>query len=102
MPPITRLRLWLAALLAGLLAVPAAASAGTFGYLKVKGLSQPRYETEKVELRLPAYDGKQLYLEITKPKQAGRYPVILESSPYHGTIADREGTRILPDPKDAD
>jgi uncharacterized protein len=28
--------------------------------------------------------------------------VILESSPYHGTLADRDGRRILPEPRDAD
>ena len=34
--------------------------------------------------------------------RAGRFPVILEASPYHGTLADRDGTRILPEPRDAD
>jgi len=28
--------------------------------------------------------------------------VILEASPYHGTLADRDGTRILPDPRGRD
>ena len=28
--------------------------------------------------------------------------MILESSPYHGTLADRDGTRILPEPRNAD
>ena len=53
-------------------------------------------------IRLPAYDGEELYIEVTRPKAAGRYPVILEASPYHGTLADRDGTRILPEPRDAD
>jgi uncharacterized protein len=85
--------------------LPAAASAApppAFDYTTIQGLSQPQYETEKTVVNLPAYDGKLLYLEITKPKAAGRYPVILESSPYHGTLADRDGTRILPDPKGPD
>ena len=38
----------------------------------------------------------------SKPKAEGHWPVILEASPYHGTIADRDGTRILPGPKNAD
>ncbi len=72
-------------------------------YLKTKGLSAPVYDKTAPEVvRLPAYDGEQLYLEIVRPKADGRFPVILESSPYHGTLADRDGTRILPGPKDAD
>ena len=71
-------------------------------YLKAKGLSNPVYATTRHIVRLPAYDGEQLYLEIVRPDAAGRFPVILESSPYHGTLADRDGTRILPGPKGAD
>jgi uncharacterized protein len=63
-------------------------------------LSQPVFsEIEKTSLRLKAFDGAELYIEVTKPKAPGRYPVILEASPYHGTIADRDGTRILTHPK---
>ena len=51
---------------------------------------------------LPAFDGEPLYIEVTRPSAAGRFPVILEASPYHGTLADRDGTRILPEPRDAD
>ena len=70
-------------------------------YLKIKGLSAPVYdETTRDVVRLPAFDGEQLYLEIVRPVGVGRFPVILESSPYHGTLADRDGTRILPGPKD--
>ena len=47
-------------------------------------------------------DGRQLYVEVTRPKRMRKNPVILEASPYHGTLADREGTRILPEPRDAD
>lgn len=72
-------------------------------YGKVEGVSQVRYkadEIEQVSLRMPSFDGAGIYLEITKPKGVTNLPVILESSPYHGTIADREGTRILPLPLD--
>ncbi len=87
--------------LGGALAVPPAAGAATAtDYTKIKGRSTARYSVEKKVVRLPAFDGRVLYIEVTKPKGAGRFPVILEASPYHGTLADREGTRILPGPKD--
>ena len=70
-------------------------------YTQTRNLSQPRYETVREVVRLPAYDGEELYLEIVRPNTTGRFPVILESSPYHGTLADRDGTRILPEPRDA-
>ena len=95
------MRLLLLVLAAALLIAPAA-SAQTTDYTKTEGLSQPRYETVRDVLRVPAYDGRELYLEVTRPKAAGRFPVILEASPYHGTLADRDGTRILPEPRDAD
>jgi putative CocE/NonD family hydrolase len=84
-----------------LLASPAsAAPKKAFDYLDNKGLSETKYETAKTELTLPAaLDGVDLYIEVVKPKAEGRYPVILEASPYHGTLADRDGTRIFPDPK---
>ncbi len=70
-------------------------------YLKIKGLSAPVHdEITREVVRLGAFDGEQLYLEIVRPVGAGPFPVILESSPYHGTLADRDGTRILPGPKD--
>jgi uncharacterized protein len=71
-------------------------------YTQTRNLTQPRYETVREVVRLPAYDGEELYLEIVRPKGTGPFPVILESSPYHGTLADRDGTRILPEPRDAD
>lgn len=73
-----------------------------FDYTKVAGLSDASYETVKDKIELPMADGETVYIEITRPKQAGSWPVILESSPYHGTLADRDGTRILPEPRDAD
>ena len=80
-----------------------AAGAAPADYLKTEGLSAPVYaETTREVVRLPAYDGEQLYLEIVRPVGAGPFPVILEASPYHGTLADRDGTRILPGPKNDD
>jgi uncharacterized protein len=69
-------------------------------YLKTKGLSSAIYPTRRDVVHVPAYDGELLYLEIVRPDAPGPFPVILESSPYHGTLADRDGTRILPGPKD--
>jgi predicted acyl esterase len=71
-------------------------------YTLTRNLSQPRYEVVRDVVRVPAYDGEDLYLEVVRPQAAGRFPVILEASPYHGTLADRDGTRILPEPRDAD
>jgi hypothetical protein len=52
---------------------------------------------------LPMHDGIRLYVEVVRPDVAGRrFPVIMEASPYHGTLADRDGTRILPEPRNAD
>jgi hypothetical protein len=87
---------------AAVLLIAPVASAQTTDYTKTEGLSEPQYETVRDVLRVPAYDGRELYLEVTRPKAAGRFPVILEASPYHGTLADRDGTRILPEPRDAD
>ena len=83
---------------------PAVAADGgpAMNYKTNPGLSQPVFaagEIERTVVRLPAFDGVELYIEVVKPKAAGQYPVILEASPYHGTLADRDGTRILPDPK---
>ena len=79
----------------------AVAPAAAFDYsAQAKKLTKLRYETEKQVIPLPAYDGEVLYIEVTKPKAAGHWPTILEASPYHGTIADREGTRILPGPEE--
>ena len=94
-------RFALTTLILVLLALPAGASAGTFNYVEnAKSLSQPQHEVEEFDLELPSFDGKKLFINVTKPKGGGRFPVILEASPYHGTLADREGTRILPDPRD--
>ena len=74
-------------------------------YFQTKGLTQSRFTADQLErtvVRLPAYDGAELYIEVTKPKGETGLPVVLEASPYHGTLADREGTRILPGPVGAD
>src|SRR5688572_22657851 len=78
-------------------------SAAAFDYSAQAGkLTQPRYETEREVIRLPAYDGELLYIEVVRPKADGNWPVILEASPYHGTLADRDGTRIFPGSKNSD
>src|SRR5688500_9305456 len=101
MPALTRLLLPLAILVA--LALPTTAAAApeleAFDYVSnSRHLTQPKYETERTVIKLPAFDGKLLYIEVVKPKANHRFPVILEASPYHGTLADRDGTRIFPDP----
>jgi predicted acyl esterase len=103
----TRFRLLVLAALALALALTPTAHAAkpreaAFDYTAIRGLTTPKHETERTVVRLPAYDGKELYIEVVKPKADGRWPVILESSPYHGTLADRDGRRILPEPRDAD
>jgi len=71
-------------------------------YTKIRGLSQPRYATFREAIKVPAFDGRELYIEVVRPKASGHFPTILEASPYHGTLYDRTGTRILPEPRDAD
>ena len=86
---------------------PADPSAGPFDYIaQAPRLSQPDFPEIATEVvHLEAFDGKQLYLEITRPDPEihgdGPWPVILEASPYHGTVATRIGDRMFPDPKDA-
>ncbi|MGH2761060.1 MAG: CocE/NonD family hydrolase [Thermoleophilaceae bacterium] len=105
MRPVTR---WLfCALAAAMLAFAPTATAETAGppadYTKTEGLSEPQFaQTIREEIYVPMADGKRLYVEVVRPKAAGRRPVILEASPYHGTLADRDGTRILPEPRDED
>ena len=55
----------------------------------------------KQDENAPGGPDVRIHLEIVRPKANKEYPVILESSPYHGTIADRSGTRIFPGPKSA-
>ncbi|HVL81687.1 MAG TPA: CocE/NonD family hydrolase [Actinomycetota bacterium] len=55
--------------------------------------------TQHVEMS----DGTRLYVEVVRPDPGihgdGPWPVILEASPYHGTLAGRIGDRIFPDPR---
>jgi predicted acyl esterase len=102
-----RLRQGVALAVGLLLAVAPTAAAQSAGpptdYTKVEGLSEATFgELQRDALRVPMGDGTELYVEVVRPKAEGRYPVILEASPYHGTLADRDGTRILPDPQDGE
>ncbi|HSK23140.1 MAG TPA: CocE/NonD family hydrolase [Egicoccus sp.] len=81
-------------------------AAPPFDYVaQADALSQPQYPIEKFATTVPAFDGEEIYVEVTLPErhdEIEQWPVILEASPYHGTLADREGIRIFPDAKDAD
>ena len=81
---------------------PTKAHAGKpLDYDRLKGLSKPRYkEIVRESFDVPMKDGVELYVEVVRPKATGRYGTILELSPYHGTLADRSGTRIFPEPPD--
>ncbi|RZU30670.1 CocE/NonD family hydrolase [Blastococcus saxobsidens] len=80
--------------------------AAAFDYTQVAGLTADRFGTVQETLELPMHDGTEVHIEVTRPAGAdgrpadGQWPVILEASPYHGTLADREGRRILPEPRD--
>ena len=86
-------------------AAPRARSLKPFDYITLKKrLSQPKFpNTIRQSFNVQMADGETLYVEVVRPdpKKYGnrRLPVILEASPYHGTLADRKGTRIFPDPK---
>lgn len=96
----TRVSLLVAMLLAaaGLAAPTSGAVTKSFDYTRIKGLSEKRYAVRRDSALVPMKDGVKMYVEIVRPTKAGRYATILELSPYHGTAADRSGTRILPDP----
>jgi putative CocE/NonD family hydrolase len=75
--------------------------AGATDYTRIAGVSQPTYQaTRRDSFNVPMSDETNLYVEVVRPDADGRFPVILEASPYHGTLADRDGTRILPGPRD--
>jgi uncharacterized protein len=99
------LRWLLGVLVAASLACAPTAMAATAGppvdYTTTEGLSQPTFtDIMREQIFVPMADGKRLYVEVVRPRGAGQRPVILEASPYHGTLADRDGTRILPEPRD--
>ncbi|MGH2955139.1 MAG: CocE/NonD family hydrolase [Solirubrobacterales bacterium] len=98
----------LAAFAAAAFAAPAPAAAPSlrpFDYIGLADrLSQPVFpETNRTEQRVAMPDGEELYIEVVRPDPEvhgnGPWPVIMEASPYHGTLADRSGTRIFPDPE---
>lgn len=67
-------------------------------YTKLDGLSTPVHE-DIIEhsLMLRMRDGVGVYVEVIRPAKKGRYPVIAEISPYHGTLYERDGWRMLPE-----
>lgn len=84
-------------------AARAAVTAGApTDYTRVSGLSKPTYKTMRESFQVEMKDGTLIYVEVERPKAPGRFATILELSPYHGTLADRMGTRILPGPVDKD
>ncbi|MGH2739626.1 MAG: CocE/NonD family hydrolase [Actinomycetota bacterium] len=67
-------------------------------YTKIKGLSQPKYTNTITEtMMMPMADGVEVYVEVIRPDAKGKFPVIAEISPYHGTIYQRDGVRMLPE-----
>ena len=80
------------------------ASSPPFDYIaQAPVLSQPVYPDTVIEsTRLETADGEEIYVAITRPDPElygdGPWPVILEASPYHGTLHIRTGARIFPDP----
>jgi putative CocE/NonD family hydrolase len=79
-----------------------------FNYISLKSkLSRPIFpQTVRESFNVEMFDGETLYVEVVRPDPSTygerRLPVIMEASPYHGTLADRKGTRIFPDPVDAE
>lgn len=76
-------------------------------YIEAKGLSEPSYpKTITESYEVPMFDGIWLYAEVTWPDPSlygdGPWPVVMEVSPYHGTLADRDGIRVFPDARDAE
>src|SRR4051794_1880768 len=92
------------ALVAALAAAPADARTRDAGsaqmdYTKIAGLSQPQYSPRRARMTLPSSDGTKLDIEVIRPNAPGRFPVILEASPYHGqplVSDDRDGTDVIP------
>ncbi len=84
---------------AAAVADPPRATAGPpTDYTKVTGLSKPVHKDVVTDtFMLPMRDGIGVYVEVTRPAAPGRYPVIAEISPYHGTIYERDGWRMLPE-----
>jgi putative CocE/NonD family hydrolase len=80
---------------------PAAVSESTDYIALAETYSQPVHDALTTDIfEVPMFDGETLHVEVTRPDDDGQYPVVMEVSPYHGTIADRIGGRIFPDPRD--
>ena len=43
-------------------------------YTQTRNLTQPRYETLREVIRVPAFDGEDLYLEVVRPQGRGPLP----------------------------
>ncbi|MEA2157460.1 MAG: hypothetical protein QOE11_3600 [Solirubrobacteraceae bacterium] len=68
-------------------------------YTAIKGLSQPIFtDIERITHELVVGDGTRIHLEIVKPKGATKLGVVMEASPYEGTLYDRTGARMIPLP----
>ena len=78
----------------------AAESTPPTDYTQVSGLSQPIYDTFRESFTVPMGDDVEIYVEVERPTAEGRFPVIMEASPYHGTLHARTGTRVFPDPRE--
>ncbi|MEX2193868.1 MAG: CocE/NonD family hydrolase [Thermoleophilaceae bacterium] len=86
-------------------ATPAVAAGPPKDYTQTANLSQPVFSGDEIVreiFEVPMHDGVHMYVEVVRPAADGDYPVILEASPYHGTLADRDGRRILPEPAGED
>ncbi len=76
-------------------AVPAA----PIDYTTINGLSQPTYtDIERTTHTLVVADGTKIHLEIVKPEGAEKLGVVMEASPYEGTLNERTGERMVPQP----
>ena len=52
--------------------------------MKHSDLSQPQFETtHEKNIEIPMRDGTVLRANITRPDAAGRFPVLLERTPYN-------------------
>jgi predicted acyl esterase len=68
-------------------------------YTAIKGLSQPKYDDiERTTHTLVVGDGTKIHLEIVKSRSAKNLGVIMEASPYEGTLYERTGERMIPLP----
>ena len=96
------LSLVIAVLVAGVVPHAQASTRGVtagppLNYRAIRGLSQAVYKQKiRTVHRVISFDGLELYVEVVRPKARGRYPVIAELSPYHGTVYKRDGIRPLP------